>query len=210
MHKAITHLAFSADGTELLVNMGAEQIYLYDLKNAREPVVRFHKLELTNLTIKTNCVCQFAHISSKLNSDASKTSPLKQTVPKSPAADALKKEGNRLLSDEKFLQAITQYTAAIRLAPSYPVLYLNRATALMRRNWNGDDYAALRDCFMAVSLDPGYVKAHFRLARALLKLGYRDEAMLALDTLVKQFPDYKDHQGVVMLRKDINFAIMVC
>lgn len=88
--------------------------------------------------------------------------------------------------------------------PTNPVLYLNRATALMRRNWYGDVYAALRDCQTAVGLDPDYIKAHFRLARALLQLGYVCEANAALDCLVEQFPDYAQHQGVSMLRKDIN------
>lgn len=35
--KAITYLAFSPDGRELLVNMGAEQIYLYDINHSEEP-----------------------------------------------------------------------------------------------------------------------------------------------------------------------------
>lgn len=38
--KTITYLTFSPDGLELLVNMGSEQIYLYDLNNAQQPVVR--------------------------------------------------------------------------------------------------------------------------------------------------------------------------
>lgn len=33
-------MTFSPDGCELLVNMGSEQIYLYDLLNAEQPVVR--------------------------------------------------------------------------------------------------------------------------------------------------------------------------
>lgn len=37
--KTITYLTFSPDGNELLVNMGSEQIYLYDLNNAEEPKV---------------------------------------------------------------------------------------------------------------------------------------------------------------------------
>lgn len=37
--KAITYLTFSPDGTELLVNMGSEQIYRYDLNRPREPMV---------------------------------------------------------------------------------------------------------------------------------------------------------------------------
>lgn len=47
----------------------------------------------------------------------------------------LKKLGNDFLENENYLQAINQYTIAISLAPNYPVLYLNRATALMRRKW---------------------------------------------------------------------------
>lgn len=39
LHKTITHLTFSPDGTELLVNMGGEQIYLYDINGARPAVV---------------------------------------------------------------------------------------------------------------------------------------------------------------------------
>lgn len=38
--KTITYLTFSPDGSELLVNMGSEQIYLYDMLSAQQPVVR--------------------------------------------------------------------------------------------------------------------------------------------------------------------------
>lgn len=38
--KAITYLTFSPDGSELLVNMASEQIYLYDLNRPREPTVQ--------------------------------------------------------------------------------------------------------------------------------------------------------------------------
>lgn len=37
--KAITYLTFSPDGQELLVNMGAEQIYLFDVNHAKRPLV---------------------------------------------------------------------------------------------------------------------------------------------------------------------------
>lgn len=51
----------------------------------------------------------------------------------------MKKEGNANLEKEKYLQAIQQYTLAIRKAQEKDcsVLYLNRATALMKRNWYG-------------------------------------------------------------------------
>lgn len=110
--KAITYLAFSPDGTELLVNMGTEQIYLYDVANAKEPVF----FELPPLSDRSD-----AKEGTKRN--------LSQEV------EALKKIGNEYLENEKYLQAITQYTAAIDLMGDQSVLYLNRATAYMRRNW---------------------------------------------------------------------------
>lgn len=132
----------------------------------------------------------------------------KQYVP-TEQVDSLKKLGNDFLENEKYLQAIYQYTAAIRLAPDYPVLYLNRATAYMRRRWYGDVYAALRDCHSALHLDPTYIKAHFRLSRALMELDYPVEANECLKELKVRFPHYDNNHGVMMLKKDINSAMDV-
>lgn len=120
-HKAITYLTFSPDGTELLVNMGTEQIYLYDIVGAKEPV--FFELPPYSEQYEGKTVTK-RNISEEV--------------------EILKKSGNKFLENEKYLQAITQYTAAIQLMGDHSVLYLNRATAYMRRNWYGDIYAALR------------------------------------------------------------------
>lgn len=64
-------------------------------------------------------------------------------------------------------------------------------------------YAAVRDCHHALRLDPHYVKAHFRLARALLKLGQLQDASACLTELIKRFPSYAKNHGVLMLDKDI-------
>lgn len=123
--------------------------------------------------------------------------------------ESVKKIGNDFLENEKYLQAIYQYSEAINMTNEYPVLYLNRATAFMRRKWYGDIYAGLRDCYMALRLDPTYIKAHFRLARALLELGYIEEANECLDELKTRFPSYATNSGVLMLKKDINSNIEV-
>ena len=75
-------------------------------------------------------------------------------------------------------------------------LYLNRATALMRRKWYGDVYEALRDCHAALKLDPFYVKAHFRLSRALLELNQLQLADDCLQELKKRFPSHETNHGV--------------
>lgn len=183
-HRAATYITFSPDGTELLVNMGAEQIYLYDINNSKEP-------EFLNLP------------SYNKNSDVEEST--KREIPQS--IEYQKKLGNDFLENEKYLQAIYQYTIAIKKAPDCPVLYLNRATALMRRGWCGDVYAAIKDCHIALKLDPSYIKAHFRLARALLELHHLKEANVCLEELKKRFPNYSNNHGVMMLKKDIDSAL---
>lgn len=120
--------------------------------------------------------------------------------------ESIKKAGNDFLENEKYLQAIYQYSDAINCTTEYPVLYLNRATALMRRKWYGDIYAGLRDCHVALNLDPTYVKAHFRLARSLLELGLVDEAKECLEELKIRYPSHAANSGVNMLKKDIEVS----
>ncbi|XP_058129120.1 WD and tetratricopeptide repeats protein 1-like [Anopheles ziemanni] len=191
--KTITYLTFSPDGTELLVNMGSDHIYLFEINGSRQPVF----LELPKLPPTTNgetngCV------------GGEKT---KHKFP--PDVEQLKMEGNDNQERSQYLQAINKYTQAIRKANNKDcsILYLNRATALMRRDWYGDAYAAVRDCHTALRLDPHYVKAYFRLARALLKLEQSKEAQLCLDELIKRFPSYAKNQGVLLLGKDIGIEL---
>lgn len=64
-----------------------------------------------------------------------------------------------------------------------------------------------RDCNRALQLDPHYVKAHFRLARALLELGYVNESNDCLNELKIRFPKSANDNGVKMLMKDIISAM---
>lgn len=121
----------------------------------------------------------------------------------------MKKSGNEFMENEKYLQAINQYSECIKLIPNHPVFYLNRATAYMRRNWYGDMYAGLRDCQKALKLDPTYVKAHFRLARSLFGLGYVMEATECLTELKKRFPSDANNKQIQLLTEEIDDYIEV-
>jgi WD and tetratricopeptide repeat-containing protein 1 len=178
-NKTITYIAFSPNGNEILANYGAEQIYLFDLNNAESPI-------LLNLP-------KFPEIPTQrpqLNGEISK----------------IKKVGNDHLETENYLSAIKAYSKGILLDPSCSILYHNRATALMRRKWNGDVYDALKDCHVALKLDPYYYKAHFRLARALLELNQLTLANEALMEFKKRFPAH-DNDAVLELEHDINSAL---
>jgi WD and tetratricopeptide repeats protein 1 len=143
-HRAATYVTFSPNGTELLMNLGSEQIYLFDINNAREP--------------------QFLNLPAYQQPSAGGADTVMVDSPKRRMTDEVEKQkklGNDHLENENYLQAILQYTMAIQKAPESPVLYLNRATALMRRKWFGDFYDALKDCHTALHLDPGYVRSRF-------------------------------------------------
>lgn len=189
--RAITFLTFNDLGNELLVNMGGDHVYLYDLQSAQQPV--FLNLPEYHLP-QTKVDGQPAPFPA--TSEA-----VKRNLPEN--IEFFKKMGNEFLENEKYVRAIDQYSEAIALFPNCPVLYFNRAIAYMRRLWFGDVYAALRDCHQALQLDPSYIKAHFRLARALLDLGRAKEADECLKELVNRFPNYTNNHGVMMLRKDI-------
>lgn len=175
--------------------MGAEHIYLYDFNNAEQPVF----LNLPEYKLSSTSTGN-----SSDSGDQTETSPHTNSRRKLPEhIEDYKKLGNEFLENEKYYLAIRTYSDAISQAPQWPVLYLNRATAYMRRLWFGDVYAALKDCHTALKLDPTYVKAHFRLARSLLELGRPQEADECLKELIRRFPNYANNHGVLMLNKDI-------
>ena len=177
INKTITFVSFSPDGNELLVNYGAEQIYLFEIDKSEPPVY----LNLPKLSAEP---------------------PPKP--PKNEQVDVIKASGKEFLECEKYIQAIRKYTEAIQITPNNPILYLNRATALMRRKYLGDCYEALRDCHKALHLDSHYVKAHFRLARALFEINQLAMSNDCLQELKRRFPTHLNDQSVKMLEQDIN------
>lgn len=181
INKTITFVSFSPDGYELLVNYGAEQIYLFEIDKSEAPVY----LDLPKLSAEP---------------------PIKN-VPKNEKADIIKISGNEYLENENYIQAIRKYTEALLITPNNPILYLNRATALMRRKYLGDYYEALRDCHKALHLDPYYIKAQFRLARALFEINQLSMSNDCLQELKRRFPSHQTDQSVQMLEQDINQAL---
>lgn len=178
--KTITFVTFSPDGNELLVNYGAEQIYLFEIDKSEPPVY----LNLPKLSPEQAPKCA-----------------------KNERVEAIKTSGNEFLENENYIQAIRQYTEAIQITPNNPVLHLNRATALMRRKYLGDCYEALRDCHKALHLDSHYIKAHFRLARALFEINQLAMSNDCLQELKRRFPTHQADQSVKMLEQDINTAL---
>ncbi|XP_021913240.1 WD and tetratricopeptide repeats protein 1 [Zootermopsis nevadensis] len=227
---ASTYVTFSAGGNELLVNLGGEQIYLFDINNKRKP--KKYDIQAVNLdSLKTFKDCRgssngysngfrngtngFAASSNGVTrSTNGMTSIFPVTERRSDIGtpslpiriQALKLSANDAFERQRFTLAISLYNKAIGYYPSAAVLYGNRAAAYMKRGWDGDIYAAMRDCHTALQLDPGHMKAHFRLARCLYELQWVQEASDCMQAFKSKFPDHIHSHACKALVKDIETA----
>ncbi|XP_066285635.1 WD and tetratricopeptide repeats protein 1-like [Branchiostoma lanceolatum] len=229
-----TYVTFSPDGNELLVNLGGEQVYLFDVIRPRKP----HRFQLGDYMPATlqphdNGVVSKAHHSvahaaastsngvtngiaaklhhtngfSLLEGKQQPRTTLKPVGNLPPRADALKLRANEVFCRQQFSLAIALYNQAIQLSPNSGILYGNRAAAYMKRGWDGDIYSALRDCHTALSIDPNHIKAHFRLARCLHELQWTKESLDCLNQFRGRFPEHAHSQACDMLDKDIKASL---
>ncbi|CAD5121988.1 DgyrCDS10441 [Dimorphilus gyrociliatus] len=190
----ITYLTFSPNGQELLVNLGGEQVYLFNTKDQSEDIL----LKVGNLREKC-----FSPIDNDEKFELNSLMKMKHVTLKS---NSLKEEADRQNSIKEYSKAIRLYNEAIKLSPSTPILYCNRATALMNRDWNGDLYSGLRDCVKALTLDKTLKKAYFKIAKILLTLGWHKEAEEWTDAVFKKYVKSEAGPLFESLRKDINTA----
>ncbi|CEL97710.1 unnamed protein product [Vitrella brassicaformis CCMP3155] len=107
-------------------------------------------------------------------------------------AERLKKEGNDLLTQNKFQEAIDRYSEAISLDPANHVLYSNRSAARIRVNALED---ALGDAEECVRLKEDFGKGWGRKAGALLQLRRPREALQAVDRGLQVDPGNAFLQG---------------
>lgn len=77
-------------------------------------------------------------------------------------AENIKNEGNLLMKEEKYNEALNAYNRAISIDATDPVFYCNRAAAFSRI---GDYRKAADDCKMALRYDSNYSKAYGRLGQ---------------------------------------------
>uniref|UniRef100_A0A2P2I7M8 WD and tetratricopeptide repeats protein 1-like n=1 Tax=Hirondellea gigas TaxID=1518452 RepID=A0A2P2I7M8_9CRUS len=191
---ATTYLSYSPDGRHLLANLGGENIYLYDTDNVIAPVRYTAPPSSGSAAVyaSTSGSAAGSSASSSLPSNGFTCAPTngyhtpgpRVALPKK--AELLKASGNEKFRSKSWVAAVMQYSEALQYCPTSPELFSNRAAALMHRNWEGDTYAALRDCFRALAQDPRHPNAYHRMASCLQKLGRTDEARACIE-------DFKSH-----------------
>lgn len=218
---ACSYLSFNSRGNELLANLNCEQIYLFDIKKLT-PLHTFHlPTTIPSPPILTSMKPEASSNGhQKGTTDGNKNNPLKnghRSMSKSrnylnvygvkqllPAkVQALKEQANEHFDKSDYINAVSLYNDAIVKCPNAAVLYGNRAIALMKRSWDGDVYAALRDCNMALGLDKEYFRAHFRMARCLWELERFKEASDCFEKFKLTFPDQAKDQSCIELERQI-------
>lgn len=114
-----------------------------------------------------------------------------------------------MFDQKEYTTAIRLYNQAIDMFEC-SVLYSNRAAAYIKRKWEGDLYAALRDCVTALKLDPNHMKAFFRMTVCLFELGKLKESKIYLEQFKLRFPSYKSSPAYKSLNADIISADEKC
>lgn len=107
-------------------------------------------------------------------------------------AENLKNEGNRLMKEEKYQEALNTYSKAISQDATNPVFYCNRAAAYSRL---GDYQSAADDCRMSLRYDPNYSKAYGRLGLAYSKMNKHEQALEAYQNALRIEPDNQDYKN---------------
>ncbi|XP_049872723.1 WD and tetratricopeptide repeats protein 1 isoform X2 [Pectinophora gossypiella] len=200
--KATTYVAFSHDGNELLVNLGSEQVYLFDVNAGRRPVL------VESFIIQHNHSYREGEEKQPHKNGTNGTTAAPEPPPVlSERVLHIKEMANELVNKGNYSTAVDFYNNAIAECPDCAILYSNRAAALMRRGWAGDTYAAIKDCYKAIKLDPTHVKSHFRLAKALMELQRPREASECLRYFKDKFPRHSTSHAVFLLQKDITVAL---
>lgn len=110
-------------------------------------------------------------------------------------AHELKEEGNRRFQNKDYVGALEQYDNALRLTPkTHPdraVFHSNRAACLMQMKPIEYDIV-IAECTMALQVQPRFVRALLRRARAFEAIGKYDMAMQDVQILLGAEPNHRD------------------
>lgn len=186
-----TYLAFSPDGVGLLANLHADQVYLFD---TREPCENFKSFEtnikplLQDRRTSSRPVSPCNHhpnprriYSSNLRSTTQKPQHYKGTPVET--IDLKKLKSCTLLAKIEELNSFIETATQTHNSEPLPELYTLRASALMERDWKGDEWQAFRDCCLALALKPSDYRCILLLADISHRLQNKDIASGMLEML---------------------------
>ena len=208
-----TFVTFNENGSELLVNLGSEQIYLFDMETYKQsfrysfPEMRYkfiERMKSNNRSAENNASGDSKPKGAKSDSTQNLISFKQYSRQTIEDWTTLKEKANEFFRSERYMEAVSCYSKLLQLT-SYnaQIIYANRALALMRRKWSGDIYAALLDLKKAIDIDPMYNKAHIRLIKCMLDFEWVEEAYYWSLVLQQHVKSIKEDQTFIDLHKDL-------
>ncbi|PRQ28321.1 putative PB1 domain, tetratricopeptide-like helical domain-containing protein [Rosa chinensis] len=110
-------------------------------------------------------------------------------------AHELKEEGNKRFQSKDYVGALEQYDNALKLTPKNhldrAIFHSNRAACLMQMK--PIDYeTVISECSMAIQVQPRFVRALLRRARAYEAIGKHEMAMQDVQVLLGADPNHRD------------------
>ena len=167
---AVTYVAWSSCGRQLLANVARDQVYLYDIWNP-QPVIP----------------------------DLSYSVPASPVVARSEGdhhwdGEALSKKMNSLFARKHLSAAVAVCMDAVQKHPQLPAARSQLAHALQRRAWPGDTYAALREVRTAASLQPNSHAAALRVLHGYNALQWWAAAKDCAEDFERRFPQHAGQQ----------------
>merc|ERR1719188_1835914 len=113
-------------------------------------------------------------------------------------AQKFKNEGNALVKEQKYKEAIEKYTEAIKCQES-AIFYCNRAAAYTSLE-NYEE--ALQDCKKAISFEPDYSKAYSRMGLIYSKINLYAESENCYEKALKLEPDNESYKKNLEIVKE--------
>lgn len=122
------------------------------------------------------------------------------------SAEELKSQGNQLLKENHYEDAVQMYTEAIRLQPGNHILFSNRAQAQIKQENYG---LAIADATESIKLDSNYLKAYYRRAVANFAILQYKASLADVKTILSKSPkdqlSLKLHSDVSKILRRIAF-----
>lgn len=130
---AATYVTFSPCGQQLLASLSGEQVYLYSTVTL-EPLFHYNMEEDEPSLVQLPPFCP----SLSSHDQSCDHSPHQAGVQESDVpllAKRLRDSGNQCYQKQFYTEAIQHYSSGLTYCPHWYILYSNRATALISRNW---------------------------------------------------------------------------
>ena len=138
----VTDVRFNPAGTELLVNVGNDNVYLFDVNSKQH----------TEFTLPD------------ITQDQTESPKLSEQL------EELKTRGNEAFREGEYWFAEQLYNYGLYRAKNHPVLLANSSAALVERKYPGDLYHGFRQARLALQAIPQYIKCRKRAIKILKQL----------------------------------------